>query len=102
MESFIEPCFLPGGRGRLVFDDDAGDDRISVQVHQHEGDEGALDVRVLGGQGNDDLTLALFGVEHLSFLAALVDGGRGHDVAHVTRNVRVANCEEIEILDEPR
>jgi hypothetical protein len=102
MQSFIDPRFLPTGRGTLVFDGEAGNDRISVEVMQDEDDTGALDIRVLGGLGDDDLRLALFGVEHLSFLAALVDGGRGHDVAHVTQNVRVVNCEKVFFLDEPR
>lgn len=101
MESFIIPCLLPAGRGQFLFDGGAGDDRIAARFELGEHCEGALDIRVLGGQGDDDLTLALFDAEHLTFLATLVDGGRGHDVAHVTRNVRVANCEEIFFLDDP-
>jgi hypothetical protein len=62
-----------------------------------------LDFRVLGGAGNDNLTLAIDGLlEDPSLLAALLDGGRGFDTARVTRNVRVANCEEVIFLDEPR
>jgi hypothetical protein len=102
LEGYLDPCMLPGSRGRFEFDGGADNDRLAVEVHQHKGDEGALDVRVLGGDGDDDLTLALIGVEHLSSLTALVDGGRGYDIARVTRNVRVANCEELFFLDDTR
>jgi hypothetical protein len=75
---------------------------MAVQVEAEEDDTGALDVRLLGGLGDDDLMLALLGVDELSFLSALVDGGDGYDTARVTRNVRVANCEEIIFLDDTR
>jgi Ca2+-binding RTX toxin-like protein len=102
MESFIIPCILPEAIGRFLFDGGDGNDRIDAHVGMHEHDTGALAVLVRGGLGDDDLTLALSGTEFLLSLQALVDGGDGRDAAHVTRDVRVANCEEIEILDEPR
>jgi hypothetical protein len=103
LNSFIVPCVRPEGRANLLFDGEAGNDHVAVLVATEDDDDtGALDVRVLGGLGDDDLTLALMGVDELSFLSALVDGGRQIDVARVTSNVRVINCEKIIALDEPR
>jgi hypothetical protein len=102
MESFIIPCILPEARGSFLFDGGTGDDRIDARVGMHEHDTGALAVHVSGGLGDDDLTLALSGTEFLLSLQAVVDGGDGHDVAHVTSDVRVVNCEEIDLLDGPR
>jgi hypothetical protein len=102
LESFIQPCILPAGRASFLFDGDAGADRIAARFEADADSRGALDVRVLGGLGDDDLTLALFGADDLALLLALVDGGRNHDIARVTRNVRVVNCEEVIFLDEPR
>ena len=102
MDSFIVPCILPEARGSFLFDGGAGHDRIAARVGMHEHDTGALAVLASGGLGDDDLTLALSGTEFLSELQAVVDGGDGHDAAHVTSDVRVVGCEEIEILDEPR
>jgi Ca2+-binding RTX toxin-like protein len=103
LDSFIIPCIRPEGRANLLFDGEAGNDRVQVLLATEDDDDtGAFDVRVLGASGDDDLTLALMGVDELSFLSALVDGGRGFDTARVTRNVRVVNCEEVIFLDEPR
>jgi hypothetical protein len=103
LDSFIVPCIRPEGRANLRFDGEAGNDHVGVLIAtEDEDDTGALDVRVAGGGGDDDLMLALLGVDELSFLNALVDGGRGLDVARVTRNVRVVNCEKVIVLDEPR
>jgi hypothetical protein len=102
LESFIVPCVLPAGRASFLFDGDAGADRIVARFEADYDSRGALDVRVLGGLGDDDLTLALLGVDDLALLMALVDGGREFDVGRVTRNVRVVNCEEVIFLDEPR
>lgn len=126
LEVFIgKPCMSPVSDTRIALSGDAGDDRIEANVNlfnsghfalnvdggggndriqaRVEIDEergGALDVRILGGLGDDDLMLALYGVDVESLATALVDGGRGRDVAHVTRNVRVANCEEVFFLDD--
>jgi hypothetical protein len=102
MESFIVPCIRPEGRGHFLFDGGEGNDRIDARIGMHEHDTGALAVLVRGGLGDDDLTLAMSGTEHLNFLQAVVDGEDGYDAAHATSDVRVANCEEIEILDGPR
>jgi hypothetical protein len=102
LESFIIPCIRPEAVGRFLFDGGAGNDRIDARVGMHDHDTGTLAVHVLGGIGDDDLTLALRFTEHLLSLDAVVDGGDGRDAAHVTSDVRVINCEEIEILDEPR
>jgi hypothetical protein len=101
-ESFMIPCVLPAGRASYMFDGEAGNDRIVVDLHQDEEQNKSMDVRVIGGLGDDDLTLAVHDHSDGSRLTALVDGGRGHDVAHITRNVRVANCEEVFSLDDPR
>jgi len=102
LDSFIQPCVLPAGRANFLFDGEAGDDRIATRIELDADSRGALAAGVFGGLGDDDLTLALFGVDDLSLLLALVDGGREFDIARVTRNVRVANCEEVIFLDEPR
>jgi hypothetical protein len=102
LDSFIQPCVLPAGRANLLFDGGAGHDRIAARIEMDADSQGALAAAVFGGLGDDDLTLALYGVDELSVLTALLDGGRGHDIARVTRNVRVTNCEEVIFLDEPR
>jgi hypothetical protein len=93
------PCDLPSGRSMFVFDGEAGNDRISFQVEQDEDDTGVLGVILRGGTGNDDLTLEHRGSAPDSIFAGALDGGLGHDVAHLTRNVRVANCEDLVFLD---
>lgn len=59
---------------------------------------GRVMAEVLGGLGDDDLTLAVSAPEGVS-LTALVDGGDGFDICRRTRNVRSINCEREEILD---
>ena len=126
INGFFVPCILPGsetqiklsgdagddvidasltelmnqGRSVLEADGGAGNDRIAARVELDEESRGGPHIRVLGGWGDDDLTLALYGVDVESLLTPLVDGGRGRDVAYVTRNVRVANCEEVFFLDD--
>jgi hypothetical protein len=102
LDSFIQPCVLPAGRASFQFEGGEGADRVAARFEADADSRGALDVRVLGGLGDDDLTLALFGVDDLALFTALLDGGREFDVARVTRNVRVVNCEEVIFLDEPR
>lgn len=102
LDSFVEPCILPAGRASFQFEGGEGADRIAARFEADEDSQGALDVRVLGGLGDDELTLALLGVDDLALLTALLDGGREFDIARVTRNVRVANCEEVMFVDEPR
>jgi hypothetical protein len=102
IQSFIVPCILPEGRANLLFDGGVGNDRIAAHVEMDADSRGPLAARVLGGFGDDDLTLDIHGVADPGLLTALVDGGYGHDIARVTRNVRVANCEEILFLDDPR
>ena len=58
----------------------------------HKGTTGPLDVRVLGGTGNDDLSLFVTG--DLSGIAKrflLIDGGKGKDKAAASSNVTVTN-----------
>ncbi|MBI3469242.1 MAG: calcium-binding protein [Planctomycetes bacterium] len=102
IESFIVPCILPEGRANILVDGQAGNDNIAARVEMDEDSRGLLAARVLGGLGDDDLTLEIYGVDEPSLLTALVDGGCGYDIARVTRNVRVGNCEEVFFLDEPR
>ncbi|MBI3762402.1 MAG: hypothetical protein HY260_11150 [Chloroflexi bacterium] len=90
------PCDLPEGRSLFLFDGEAGNDRIAFEVEQDEDDAGVLGVILRGGAGDDDLTLEHRGAAPDSIFAGVVDGGRGHDVAHVTRDIFVLDCEEIE------
>jgi hypothetical protein len=103
LDSFIVPCLLPAGRANLLFDGGQGDDRIAIRIEMDDDSQDSeLAAVVFGGLGDDDLTLGIFGGEHLRLLTALVDGGRGFDMAQVTDEVRVINCEEVSNLDEPR
>jgi len=103
LNSFIVPCLRPEGWANLLFDGEAGNDRVmALLAAEDDDDTGALDVRVLGGGGDDDLTLSIADFDELSFYSALVDGGRGIDIARITENVRVVNCEKVIFIDEPR
>jgi hypothetical protein len=55
---------------------------------------GVIAIIFQGGSGNDNLTLDISGLGPIN-LNARLDGGDGHDIAHVTRNVDVVNCEEV-------
>lgn len=87
------------GRFVLHADGGAGNDVLRGLIDLGPRSRGRSDILFAGDLGDDDLTLALFGDDVESLATAVVDGGRGNDVANVTRNVRVANCERIEFLD---
>ena len=84
---------------RMTADGGDGADSISANVELMDSTQADLDVRVAGGLGDDDLTITIFGFDDPELLAALVDGGRGDDLFHGTRNVLVRDCEELYWLD---
>jgi hypothetical protein len=77
---------------RLLADGGDGKDVVSANLFFDPRSNAMVDAQVLGGRGNDDLTLNLYGLDP-DWISALIDGGAGHDTAHDTDNVRVINCE---------
>ncbi|HJT33232.1 MAG TPA: hypothetical protein VJ783_14405 [Pirellulales bacterium] len=88
MVGVLMPEVQRGGVFSTVFDGGAGNDRVAVTVAA-SGD-GADEVTVEGGRGDDDLALFVNGD---AMVDALIDGGPGIDVGRHTANVRVVNCE---------
>jgi len=78
----------------LLVDGGVGDDHIAVGLELPEGHTGPLDVRLLGGTGNDDLSLLVDAAKQ-DFIDGLLllDGGKGKDKAVATSNVTVVNVE---------
>jgi hypothetical protein len=85
---------------QLTVDGSNGNDQIDVQVDAANQRLASASISCMGGRGDDDLTLAARGFEDANDLVARVDGGPGHDIAHVTSNVRVENVEELFYIDE--
>jgi hypothetical protein len=78
---------------QMRLDGGDGKDAVSAFIWFDSQSTGQSDVQVLGGRGNDDLTLDVSGIGNPVLLTALIDGGAGLDAAHHTDNVRVINCE---------
>jgi uncharacterized delta-60 repeat protein len=77
---------------RLLAGGDDGNDVVSANLFFDPRSNARVDAQVLGGMGNDDLTLNIYGLDP-DWISALIDGGPGHNKAHHTDNVRVINCE---------
>jgi uncharacterized delta-60 repeat protein len=89
----LPPAIGPGGSVQVLLDGGDGDDTIRADLWLDPRSTGPVAAQVLGGRGNDDLTLNIYGVLDPDWLSALIDGGLGSDTAHYTTNVRVINCE---------
>jgi len=87
--------------GGMEWCQDGGDDNdvVDTRIDLDPNSQGKVDVEVMGSAGDDDLTLVVGGFSDPWLLNALVDGGDGYDVAHVTRGAPVKNCEEVFVLD---
>ena len=101
---------MEGGRGRdflatrisdlLVHGDvrvrlagNQGNDRIDARIALEPDSTGSASVEIHGNNGDDELSLAVFGSDGLRKLFALLDGGRGRDTCQTTQNVIVRDCE---------
>ena len=91
--------FLVAGQAALNVNGGAGRDLINARIEVDPESRGPVAASVLGGLGNDDLTLAIVGIDP-ELLDALVDGGAGRDIARVSRGVLVRSCEKVVVLDE--
>ncbi len=89
----IADSFAPDSRHNSCHSGSCGNDTVSAVMQFDSRSAAPIDARVLGGTGNDDLTLDIYGIGDPDFLTALIDGGAGIDTAHHTDNVRVVNCE---------
>ena len=92
-DATILPSLVSGGRVNLVFDGENGQDRLAAHIQPGAESAGTFSLKILGGGGQDDLTLSLSSIPQTVTLTDLLDGGPGKDVAHITRGVRVVNCE---------
>jgi hypothetical protein len=77
----------------LLEDGGDGHDTLSADLFFAAQSRGMINAQVLGGRGNDNLTLDIYGASDLELLTALINGGDGIDTAHHTNNVTVINCE---------
>ena len=72
---------------------------LSAFFRRYTGSTGYLTAAVLGGLGNDDLTLTVNddsgggGPSTLEYALAVLDGGPGTDTCVATPDVQVFNCE---------
>jgi hypothetical protein len=87
------------GHCDLLVDGQGGDDRLSVTINVSAASRGAINAQVLGGDGDDTLTLNVYANPDLydnpDLFVALIDGGNGFDTASSTANVTVRNCEVV-------
>jgi hypothetical protein len=87
-----DPDLMPTGSLDVLLAGGGGNDVISAKLRLDPASMGRVTARVLGGAGNDDLTLDIYGVGDPNELRALIDGGPGRNTAHFTPNVQVINC----------
>ena len=89
------------GGADWCLDGNGGNDVIDARIDLDANSRGTVDVEVMGSAGDDDLTLGISGIGDANQLTALVDGGAGHDTAHVSRILLpfVVNCEEVFVLE---
>jgi len=80
-----------------VFGED-GDDQIDVRIDADSEGRGRIVAELFGGDDNDELSLAVFGVADPLF-DGLVDGGAAVDMARVTRNVLFRNVEDVFLIE---
>jgi hypothetical protein len=75
----------------------AGNDRIHVQArHLRPGPQGRLWFEVLGGEGNDVLSLLLpADLDRAAAVSGRIDGGGGHNICRATGAVEVVRCREV-------
>ena len=76
-------------------DSGSGDDLVRGSFGFDPATHGVIAIILQGASGDDDLTLDISGLSNPNEPRARVDGGPGFDVAHVTRNVEVDNCETV-------
>jgi hypothetical protein len=85
--------------GEFVWCQDGGDgnDVIDARLDLDPDSHGMVNAEVMGGAGDDDLTLGISGLGGPDTFQALVDGGAGFDTAHVSRVLLpfVFNCEQV-------
>jgi hypothetical protein len=87
------PLLRPDGSLIGLLEGGDGDDTITANLWFDPRSLGHANVRGLGGRGNDDLTLNIYGIAD-DLVYALIDGGPGRrDRAYHTANVIVLNCE---------
>jgi hypothetical protein len=79
-----------------------GNDGIDAQLELTARPDGPMTVLVRGDRGDDRLGLSLDGVGQPQLLDIGVDGGAGFDVAFVSRDVRVWNCEWMFDVSRPQ
>lgn len=84
----------------LALNGGSGKDHLSAVLAFNPQTAGSLNAIMQGGPGRDELELAIFGVDGLNELFALLDGGPGKDVGRATRNVKVENVEQFQLIGQ--
>jgi hypothetical protein len=92
--SIVDPVLMSGGSLAVTMSGTGGSDTIGAGIWLDPTSMGQVTARVLGGGGNDNLTLDL-ACPADDIVAALINGGAGLNIAHHTLNVRVTNCDEV-------
>jgi hypothetical protein len=87
-----------GASASIGVDSGSGNDVVRGGFSFDPESHGVIAIIFQGGSGDDDLTLDISGIGDPNILNARLDGGAGFDIAHVTRNVDVVNCEEVFFL----
>src|SRR5262249_44696906 len=93
------PCEAPGAEFSIHWEGESGNDVLRGDLQLDPDSRGLIDIIFEGGAGDDDLTLSIAGIGNPNIFNARVDGGDGYDIAHVSRNMLVENCEEVFILE---
>jgi hypothetical protein len=86
------------GALRVRLDGGDGNDRIDARLQFDAESRGRVVAEVFGGAGDDHLTLAIDDPGLLTDIAALIDGGDGFDIFRRMGPVEVINCEAEEPL----
>jgi hypothetical protein len=93
--SISNPDIMPSGSLNVRLTGGKSDDTISAMIWLDPRSLGQITAKVLGGAGNDDLTLDIFGAIDPSIVNALINGGTGRNTAHHTANAPVINCDVV-------
>jgi hypothetical protein len=92
--SIGNPELMPGSSFDARLAGGTGDDTIRAFIWFNPSSTGLVNTSVLGGAGNDDITLDIHGISS-DLVTAMINGGTGRNTAHATANVRVINCDTV-------
>jgi hypothetical protein len=93
----LQTAFHGNGHLAIEVDGRGGNDHMAANLLYEAMGDGLIDMALLGGDGNDLLSLLAFGQTDPQRPPRLfIDGGPGFDIALATAGVEIVNCEVVQ------